>query len=126
DARPTDHHRSAYAALPGGQLAALERSGATIRKGDGLGTVVRGEHDDGVVGLTHVVDLLEHEADVVVHLLHARFVDAPILATRLTNHRQILVRQHGGDVHARGVVPDEEWFVGAAWIVAIEEIDDLG
>jgi len=29
-----------------------------------LGTVVGGEDDDGVVGLPHVVDLLEHEANV--------------------------------------------------------------
>ena len=123
---PADHHRGAHAALPGGQLAALERGGAAIREGDGLGAVVGGEDDDGVVGLPHVVDLLEHEADIVVHLLHAGFVDAPVLAARLTHHRQVLVRQHGGDVHAGRVVPDEERLVGLLRVVAIEEVDDLG
>ena len=34
DARPADHHRGAHAALPGGQLAALERGGAAVREGD--------------------------------------------------------------------------------------------
>ena len=54
DAWPADHHRGAHAALPGGQLAALEGGGAAVREGDGLGAVVGGEDDDGVVGLPHV------------------------------------------------------------------------
>ena len=45
-----------------------------------LGAVVGGEDDDGVVEFAHVLKLLEDEADVVVHLLHAGFVDAPVLA----------------------------------------------
>ena len=125
DAWPADHHRGAHAALPGGQLAALERGGAAVREGFGLGAVVGGEDDDGVVGLAHLLDLLQNEADVVVHLLHAGFVDAPVLAAGLTHHGQVLVRQHGGDVHARRVVPDEERLVGPARIVAVEEVDDL-
>ena len=76
--------------------------------------------------LAHLLELLQHEADVVVHLLHAGFVDAPVLAAGLTHHGQILVRQHGGDVHARRVVPDEERLVGLLRIVAVEEVDDLG
>ena len=36
------------------------------------------------------------------------------------------VRQHGRDVHARRVVPDEERLVGLLRVVAIEEVDDLG
>ncbi len=44
------------------------------------------KHDDGVVELAHVLELLEHDADVVVHLLHAGFVDAPVLAARLADH----------------------------------------
>ena len=58
----------------------------------GLGAVVGGEDDDGVVGLAHLLDLLKNEADVVVHLLHAGFVDAPVLAAGLTHHRHVLVR----------------------------------
>ncbi len=67
-----------------------------------------------------------HIADVVVHLLHAGFVDAPVLAAGLADHRHVLVDQHGGDVHARRVVPDEERLVGLLRIVAVEEVDDLG
>ena len=40
-------------------------------------------------GLAHVLDLLEDEADVVVHLLHAGFVDAPVLAAGLAHHAQV-------------------------------------
>ena len=126
DARPADDHRSAHAAFPGAQLAALERRDAAVREGDGLGAVVGGEHDDGVVELAHVFELLEHDADVVIHLLHAGFVDAPVLAAGLAHHGHVLVRQHGRDVHARRVVPDEERLVGLPRIVAVEEVDDLG
>ena len=124
-ARPANERRGAHAALPGGQLAALERGGAAVGEGDGLGAVVGGEDDDGVVGLAHLLDFLENQADVVVHLLHAGFVDAPVLAAGRTHHRQVLVVQHGGDVHAGRVVPDEERLVGPTRIIAVEEVDDL-
>jgi hypothetical protein len=59
---------------------ALERSNAAVRKGHCLGPVVGGEDDDGVVELAHALQLPEHIADVVVQLLHAGFVDTPVLA----------------------------------------------
>ena len=124
--RPADDHRGAVAAFPGLALLALERRDAAVREGDRLGAVVGGEDDDGVVGLAHVLDLLEDEADVVVHLLHAGFVDAPVLAALLAHHRVVFRRQHGRDVHARRVVPDEERLVGPPRVVAVEEVDDLG
>ncbi len=40
------------------QLAALERRGAAVGEGDRLGAVVGGEDDDGVVELTHVLELV--------------------------------------------------------------------
>src|SRR5262249_10584842 len=116
---------ASVATLPGLALLALERGDAAVREADRLGAVVGGEDDDGVVGLPHVVDLLQNEADVVVHLLHAGLVDAPVLAARLTHHGHVLVRQHGDDVHARRVVPDEERLAGSPRIVAVEEVDDL-
>ena len=119
-------HRTAHAAFPGGELSALERRGAAVRKADGLGAVVGGEADDGVVELAHVLELLDHDADVVVHLLHAGLVHAPVLAAGLADHGLVLVRQHGRDVHARRVIPDEERLVGLLGVVAIEEVDDLG
>ena len=69
------------------QLAARERGGAAVGVGDRLGAVVGGEDDDGVVELAHLRELVEHVADVVVHLLHAGFVDAPVLAAGLADHR---------------------------------------
>jgi hypothetical protein len=124
--RPADNARRAHAAFPGAELTAFEGCGAAVRVALGLGAIVGGEDDDGVVELAHVLQLLEHVADIVVHLLHAGFVDAPVLAAFLTDHIQVLGRQHGGDVHARRVVPDEERLVGLLGIVAIEEVDDLG
>ena len=126
-ARPADDHRRAIAAFPGLALLALERRDAAVREGDRLGAVVGGEDDDGVVELAHVLELLEDDADVVVHLLHAGFVDAPVLAAPLAHHRhRTCRRQHGRDVHARRVVPDEERLVGLLRVVAVEEVDDLG
>ena len=55
-----------------------------------FGAVVGGEDDDGVVELAHVLQLLQDVADVVVHLLHAGFVDAPVLAAGLAHHGHVL------------------------------------
>src|SRR5262249_13697074 len=82
----------AHAAFPGRELSTPERRYAAVRVGDVLGAVVGGEDDDGVVGLAHVLELFEDIADVVVHLLHAGFIDAPVLAAGLTHHRHVLVR----------------------------------
>ena len=82
-ARPADHHRGAVAAFPGLAFLALERRDATIREGNRLGAIVGGEDDDGVVELAHRAQLIEDNADIVVHLLHAGFVDAPVLAAPL-------------------------------------------
>src|SRR5262245_12357721 len=68
DARPADHCRGAVAAFPGLAFLALEWGHATVREADRLGAVVGGEDDDSVVGLAHVVDFLQHEANVIVHL----------------------------------------------------------
>ena len=71
---------SPIAAFPGLALLALERRDAAVGEGDRLGAIVGGEDDDGIVELAHVLELLQHIADIVVHLLHAGFVDAPVLA----------------------------------------------
>ena len=91
-----------------------------------LGAVVGREHHDRVVELAHILQLLQHDADIVIDLLHAGFVEAPVLAAGLADHGLVFVRQHGRDVHARRVVPDEERLVGVPGIVAVEEVDDLG
>ena len=112
-ARPADDHRRAVAAFPGLALLALERRDAAVGEADRLGAVVGGEDDDGVVELAHVLELLQDVADVVVHLLHAGFVDAPVLAAAARRPSPCTCRrQHGRDVHARRVVPDEERLVG--------------
>ena len=69
----------------------LERRDAAVREGLGLGAVVGGEDDDRVVELAHVFELLEDDADVVVHLLHADFVDAPVLAALHAEHGLVLL-----------------------------------
>src|SRR5262249_58503131 len=111
-AGPPDHARRAVATFPGFAFLTLERRHAAVRKADRFGAVVGSEDDDRVVELSHVFKLLEDIADIVVHLLHAGFVDTPILATGFTHHRLILWRQHCGDVHTGGVVPDKKRLVG--------------
>src|SRR5208337_545775 len=123
--RPADDTWRAIAAFPRLALLTLEGGDASIRETNRLCAVIRGEDDDGVVQLAHLFQLRQHQSDVVVQLLHAGFVDAPILAPRRAHHGQVLVRQHGGDVHARRVVPDEEGFVGLLGVIAIEEVNDL-
>src|SRR5205823_7662756 len=108
-----------------GQLACFEWRDAAVREGLNLRTVVGGEHHDGIVLLPHVFELLEDVSDVVVHLLHAGFVHAPVLAALGTYHVHILVRQHGGDVHASRVVPDEEGLVSLLGIIAVEEVNHV-
>ena len=44
----------------------------------------------------------------------------------LAEHVQILLRQHGRDVHARRVVPDEEGLVSLLGIVAVQEVNHMG
>ena len=75
-ARPADHRRHAEAAFHDRALALRERRLSAVRPGEDLGAVVGGEDDDGVVVDAHVLELLHHEADVVVELRHAGFVDA--------------------------------------------------
>ena len=79
-ARPAHDQRSAHAALPGSQLAALERGDAAVGEGDRFGSIVGGENDDGIVELAHLIQLFEDVADIVIELLHAGFVDTPVLA----------------------------------------------
>src|SRR5438552_10767066 len=77
--RPPDNHWGAVAAFPCLAFLTLEWRDAAVRKGNRLGAIVRREDDDGVVEFPHVLELLEDVADVVVHLLHAGFVDAQSL-----------------------------------------------
>src|SRR4029450_5517719 len=56
----------------------------------------------------------------------AGFVGAPVLAAPYAQHGLVFRRQHGHDVHARRVVPDEEGLAGLLGMVAVEEVDDFG
>src|SRR4029079_16992312 len=67
-ARPTDHARYAEATFHDGAFALRERRLSAIRPGEDLGAVVGGEDHDGVVVHAHVLELLHHEADVVIEL----------------------------------------------------------
>src|SRR5262249_41844809 len=103
---PANDGWHAEAAFIAGALGRLERGHAAVRPGEHLGTIVRREDDDGVVGFAHVVDVLEQGADAVVQLRHAGFLKAIVRAVVL--HRFVFVRQERPDVHTRGVMPDEE------------------
>ena len=70
--RPANDTGDTIAAFVGFALLALERRHAAVGKGDGFGAVVGREYDDRIVELSHVFELLEDIADVVIQLLHAR------------------------------------------------------
>ena len=105
-ARPADDARHAEAAFADRALGVLERRHAAIRPGEHLGAVVGGEDDDGVVGFADVVEVLEQGADAVIDLRHAGFFETVVGLAVL--HRAVLLGEERPDVHARGVVPDEE------------------
>src|SRR6476469_278891 len=64
------------------------------------------KNDDRVVGLADVVEMFQQCADTVIHLCHAGFFE-PIVCIAVL-HRAVLLRQKRPNVHARGIVPDEE------------------
>ena len=57
--------------------------------------------------------------------VHVGFVDAQSFAAFGAQHGLVLRRQHGHNVHARWIVPDEERLVGLLGVVAVKEVDDL-
>ena len=124
-AGPAYYCRHAEATFEAGALAACERGLPAIRPGKVLGAVVGGEHDDGVVVETVVLQICHDRADNVVELRHAGFLDAP--AVLRVAHRLVFFRQVRHDVHARRVQPDEErLFVGARLVHELRrEVEDF-
>ena len=108
-AGPAQDAGHAEAAFEDGSLGLRERRLTAIGPGEDFGAVVGGEDDDGVVVLAHVLELLHHQADVVVELGHAGFLFRP--AVLRVAHRLILRREMRDDVHAGRVEPDEERLV---------------
>src|SRR5262249_426660 len=90
--RPPNAPAAAITAPPGVAAVALERGDAAGGEGDSLRAVVGGEDHDGVIELAHGLQLRKHDTDVVIHLLHSRLVDAPVLAAPLAHHGHVLVR----------------------------------
>ncbi|MDT4858198.1 hypothetical protein FQZ97_926540 [compost metagenome] len=76
--------------------------------------------------MAHVLEFLQDITNIVIQLLHACFVGAPVFSAGLSDHGVILGWQHRGDVHACRVVPDEERLLRLLGIVAVEEVDNLG
>ena len=98
---PADHGRGAIAAFQDRALALRERCLSAIGPGEDLGAVVGGEDDNGIVVDTHVLELLHQQADVVVELRHAGFMDGPAVLS--IAHRLVSWRQMSDDVHTRWI-----------------------
>src|SRR5208337_5074317 len=94
---PASDRGHAEAAFEDGSLGLREWRLTAIGPGKHFGAVVGGEHDDGVVVLTHVFQLVHHDADVVVHLGHAGFFFRPTVLS--VAHRFILRGEVSDDVH---------------------------
>src|SRR5262249_15321056 len=104
--RPAGDARYAETAFEGGPLLTLERRVAAVGPGEGFGAVVGGENDNGVVRLAHFFQVLEERADGIVELSHTCLFQTVVGLAVL--QRPVLGREEGPDVHARGVVPEEE------------------
>src|SRR6266702_5184384 len=76
-AGPADHRWRAEAAFEDRPLALRERRLPAVRPGKDLGAVVGGEQHDGVVVDSNIPKFVHHDADVVVELRHAGFMNAP-------------------------------------------------
>src|SRR6185369_15432637 len=100
-ARPAHETRYSEATLEHRALRAGERRLPAVWPGEVLGAVVGREDDDGLVVDAPVLQALEHGADDVIELRHARLVDAPAVLGR--THLLVLLRQVRDDVHARRV-----------------------
>src|SRR5215469_5182373 len=104
---PADNGGNAITPFKAGTLLAFKRGVATIRPGEGFRAIVGGKDNDGIVCLTDIVQMLQNLTDAVIQLGHAGFLRA-VIALEI-HHRLVLRRDVGKDVHASGVVPDEEW-----------------
>jgi len=114
-AGPAHDAGHAVAAFPVGILLALERRRAAIGPGKHLGAVVGRPHDDGVVGNTQVVELLQELTHHAVQLGHAVGHQTQAgLALRLRLEVSV-------DVHARRIEPTEERLPG--FVLSVDEID---
>src|SRR6266516_2728133 len=68
---PAQDARHAETAFEDRAFALCERRGAPIGPGKELSAIVGGEDDDGVVVQAEILELLHHQADVVIELGHA-------------------------------------------------------
>src|SRR5882724_9490597 len=108
-ARPTDHAGYAEATFHDGAFALRKRRLSAIRPGKDLGAVVGGEDHDGVVVNAHLLELVHHDADVVIELRHACFMYRP--AVPGVSQGLVFGREVGDDVHPGWIEPQEERLV---------------
>ncbi len=116
---PAQDRRHAEAALEDRALGLREGRLTAIGPGEHLGAVVGGEQHDGVVVFAHGLELLHHQADVVIELSHAGFFFRP--AVLRVAHRFVLRRKMRDDVHAGRIQPHEERL--AVSLGLVHEID---
>jgi hypothetical protein len=69
-----------------------ERRYSAVGPGEKFCAVIRGENHNSIVVDAHIFELLHHEADIVIELRHAGFMDGPAvlsIAPRLVSWRQM-------------------------------------
>src|SRR5215211_6792700 len=101
-ARPADEAWYAPSALPVGILLAPERRVCAIRPSVVLRSVVGRVHDNGVVGDSQFVELVEYHPDLLVMDDHA------IAIRVLSALAEVLFCDMGPEVHSRRIVPKEK------------------
>ena len=106
--RPLHDRRNAIPSVHDHSLRSRERRRATIGVRKGFCAVIGGENNDRILLKTLILEPLQHDADVVVHLLHPRPSRSADSAWLHIWVRGVSARQH---VAAGGVHPDEERLV---------------
>src|SRR3954451_2916585 len=101
-ARPAKEAWHAPSTLPIGVLLAPERRVCAVRPSVVLRSVVGRVHDNGVVGDSQFVELVEDHPDLLVMDDHA------IAIRVLSALAEVLFRDMGPKMHSRRVIPQEE------------------
>ena len=100
---PANHRGDAETAFPVSIFLASKRRNCRIRPGVEVRAVVSRVHNDGVIGHTELVQVIEHFTHHHVMTHHGIVIEA------LSGQTALIIRGMRIEVHPRGIHPNKEW-----------------